>query len=350
MVTRDDMNIITVYHRKVQIVGKSTFIVSLPKDWVRLYKIDPGTLLTLRADPTGALIIEPPLAENKGKKAIIKIRLDPNDIGKTIRECVSAYIAGYNEIIIFFDEKDRDSATKLRKILEEVTLGLNVLEEGPNFLKFYTVIDPRSMKFLDVISRACRVARSMINDVHTACITYERALLESVIERDQLVDKLYILALKQLTGALLGNFRITELELKSIAETIHIFIAIKSIERIADHATIIATELLRLGIDQCSSRNEITRMLDIISSLIGSTCKTLTKLSKEEAHEIARRASELRKNLRDVRDKEALRGNLPVLRIFDSIERVAGYLVDISEAMIDIGTIKLIMERDKNNS
>jgi len=335
---------ISVYYRKVQVVGKSTFIVSLPKDWIKLYKIEPGTLLAIRKNPAGSLVIEPPLMNFKKEKNIIKVNLEPDDIGKTIRECISAYIAGYNEIVVLFDEKYRDKAIKLRKLLEEIALGLSVLEEGPNFLKFYIVIDPRSMRFLDVIGRACKVTKSMVSDIGRACITLEKTLLESVVERDQLVDKLYILALKQLTGALLGNFRISELGLRTMAETVHIFIAIKSIERMADHATIIASELLRLGLKKCSLRNEIVDMLSIAESLIGITCNSLIQLSKIKAHEIARKASELRNKVRSVRDEEILKGNILALRIFDSVERIAGYLIDISEAMIDISTIRFFTE------
>ncbi len=331
----------SVYYRKVQIVGKSTFIISLPKDWVKLYRIEPGAILVVRKNPTGSLVIEPPTAGLGKEKNVAKVELEPEDIGKTIRECISAYIAGYNEIIVLFDEKYREKAIELRKLLEEIALGLSVLEEGPNFLKFYIVIDPRSMKFLDVISRACKVTKSMISDISRACISLEKTLLESVIERDQLVDKLYILALKQLTGALLGNFRISELGLRTMAETIHIFIAIKSIERIADHATIIASELLRLGPEKCSSKNEIVDMLNIAESLVSNTCSSLIQLSKIKAHEIARKASKLRERVRGVRDREILKGNILALRVFDSIERIAGYLIDISEAMIDISTIRL---------
>ena len=334
----------SVYYRKVQVVGKSTFIISLPKDWVKLYKIEPGTLLAVRKNPAGSLVIEPPMVSLRKGKNVIKVELEPEDIGKTIRECISAYIAGYNEIVVLFDEKYREKAIELRKLLEEIALGLNVLEEGPNFLKFYIVIDPRSMKFLDVVSRACKVTRSMISDISRACTSLEKTLLESVIERDQLVDKLYILALKQLTGALLGNFRISELGLRTMAETVHIFIAIKSIERIADHATIVASELLRLGPKKCPSKNEIVDMLNIAESLVNSTCNSLIQLSKIKAHEIARRASKLRERVRGVRDREILKGNILTLRIFDSIERMAGYLIDISEAMIDISTIRFFAE------
>jgi len=335
-----------LYYRRVQLVGKSTYIVSLPKEWARVMGIKPGSLITMRIDPAGFLIIEAP-PKKKSVRRVAKVELSSDDIGKVIRECISAYIAGYDEIEIVFDEKYRDVAVRVRKILEEIALGLSLLEETPNSLRFYTVVDPRSMRFMDVLSRACRVANSMLTDIRGACERGEQRTLEGIIERDQLVDKLYILALKQLTGALLGEFRLSELELKTIAETLHIFIAVKSVERIADHATIIASELLRIGMKACNEGKWFLDMLKSLESLLSNACKALLKVSKEEAHRIAREAALMRVKAREARESEALRGNVAILRIADSLDRIAGYLMDIAEATIDIETIRSVTEAGK---
>ncbi len=328
-----------VYYRKVQTVGRSTYIISIPKDWARIAGIKPGSTLKLRMDPSGSLIIESPIKERKGRKSI-KIYLDPSDIGRAIRECVSAYIAGFNEIEIQFNEENRGEAQRVRKILEEIILGLSLLEETPNSLKFYIVVDPRSMKFWDVVRRACKVANSMLSDVISTCNKMNEEILKSVIERDQLVDKLYILSLRQLTGALLGEFKLSDLELETVAETLHIFIAVKSIERIADHATIISSEILKVGLEKCSSIKWLELVLGDLNELLRKACKALLGFSKEEAHTIAKIAMDIRTKIRDIRNQEALRGNVDLLRIIDSLERIAGYLMDVAEATIDIGTVR----------
>jgi phosphate uptake regulator len=330
-----------VYYRKVQVVGKTTFSISLPKEWIKLMGIKPGSLLILKVDPSGFLIIEPP-SKKRRERRIAKVKLYPNDIGRTIRESVSAYIAGYDEIDISFDEKHRETALRLRRLLEEIVLGLSLLEETPNTMKFYTVINPQSIRFIDVLKKECRVANSMLNDILIACEKFDPEMLKSVIERDQLVDKLYILALRQLTGALLGELKLSELELKTIAETIHIFIAIKSIERIADHATIISSELLQIGLKVCKKSLWITAVLSQLNKLLNSACKALAEISREDAHEIAKEASSLRAKAKDIREGEALRGNVVIFRVIDSLDRIAGYLIDISEAIIDISTIRSI--------
>ena len=79
--------------RKLQLTGGSTFIVSLPKDWVKQMGLEKGSLVSIVKDDDLSLRIRPKVVEkgDRQRRAVISVSHgdDPNSVAmsKTIRAC-----------------------------------------------------------------------------------------------------------------------------------------------------------------------------------------------------------------------------------------------------------------------
>ena len=85
--------------RKLQVTGGSTYILSLPKEWVTRNQLKKGSLIVLREEEDGSIALFPSKLEKQEKKDEAFIRVSANDNPDAVmRKVISAYLVGYNEI------------------------------------------------------------------------------------------------------------------------------------------------------------------------------------------------------------------------------------------------------------
>ena len=87
--------------RKLQLTGGSTFILSMPKNWVIKNELGKGSSVMLREEDDGSLTIMPPKMERKERQDEAFINISSIDnINAVIRTTISAYLTGYNVLHI----------------------------------------------------------------------------------------------------------------------------------------------------------------------------------------------------------------------------------------------------------
>jgi len=322
------------YRRRVQLVGGSTLTISIPKEWARRAGIEPGTEIELEMLPDGSLRIVPPgRVERREEVAVVKAK--GKDLNTIVREVVSYYIAGYKAIRIEFDSVGEGLAERVVSAVQNTVMGLEVLDEDRTSVTMHSVIDTEFMDTWSAVKRLMRVAASMLDDILKAMENSDRKLLENIIRRDNLVDKLYLLVLKQLTKSLLG------LDTSSAilpAEAIHIVIAAKSVERVADHATGIAKALLEIG-SRPKLPPDIVELTSKALDVFRSACKALANRDRELAMKVAREVDALK--IEEKRLREKLEISDPCIRmLMEGVRRVLAYSIDIAEVVIDITALR----------
>ncbi len=129
--------------RKVQKTGGSTYIVSLPREWIDKHGIQAKDIIGILSQPDGNLLITPYISSEKlvrGKK------FDVDEIKNSdflFRLLVGAYIMGYNIIEVKSSKKIesqiRDTVINFRKI----TIGTEIIEETDNNIIIKDLLDPK---------------------------------------------------------------------------------------------------------------------------------------------------------------------------------------------------------------
>ncbi len=96
--------------------------------------------------------------------------------------------------------------------------------------------DPQLKPYID-IPRMAEIVQSMVRDVLDAFVNRDSKLARSVCERDDLVDGLNNQVVRELLTYMLEDP-------KTITRAVHLMIVARCLERIADHATNIAEDVI----------------------------------------------------------------------------------------------------------
>ncbi|MEB3861597.1 MAG: phosphate uptake regulator PhoU [Desulfurococcales archaeon] len=327
--------------RRIQLVGGSTYIVSLPKEWVETHRLGKGSQVIVSTLPDGSLLIKPLAGgERPERRAVVEAR---GGYGRLLRAVISSYIAGARVIEVRYSVEQHETVMEVVSQISRILLGVEMLDSEPGLVRLYSVLDDYAVSFSDAYAKMRRGVEGMLESLTRGLEEDNKVLIMATIERDDLVDRLYLYLARQMTRALLEGRATQVLGISSAAEAPYIFLALKSMERIGDHATIIARIALSSGLTPLKPHLGIVR--EVASMVHRATGLLPGSGTVEEAQDTADKASAIRRRVRELRDRSR---RLPEVRALDSMERIAGYTQDMAEAVINIASIRASIGRDSN--
>lgn len=331
--------------RKIQLMGGSTYIVSLPKEWAVRAGIRRGSLVTLSLEPDGTLRIIP--SERKPHEAFstsIKVTRETTR-GTLIREIMSRYLAGYKIIKIVFEAENFVLRRSIRDVITRKLIGAEVLQEDIRELVLQILVNVEELPIDVIVRRMGNIALNMLRDgVYGLSNINEtdRETFKDIVERDDLVDKLYLYGLRQLHAAVKGYLNIEETGLRGISEVLPYGVVLKSIERVADHAAYIAYNCIEM-FESLRSVREVKGIADFASTIIRffeDSVNTFLDRDKFGAHKlmdsIPTSTHEREKKLAGQLPRLSAKTAIPLRLILGSYRRVSDYSADILEATLDL--------------
>jgi len=332
--------------RKLQITGGSTFILSLPKDWVIRNGLKRGSSMMLREEDDGTLSISPTKFNKKEKQDKAYIKVAQNDNPDAImRTAISAYLSGYNLLHIKASASGQKVfSSKLRNHLKSFArnylVGTEIVIDTPTELTLQVLLNYPELTVQNALSRMSIIASSMHKESLAALGKLDYQSAKAVIETDREVNRfgLYIVRLLKLA---VSNQRIVrEIGLNSQRECLGYRLIAKSVERTADHATKMAenTLLLNEPVD-AALLEHINRLSSLAISMFENAMDALFKRDfnlAESVIEKLRQVHELEKqavlSTQKVESEEIV--NLRLL--IESVRRTAEYASDISEIVLNL--------------
>ena len=183
--------------RKVQVTGGSSYIVSLPKTWIRASNIQKNDPLGLIVQPDGSLTVTPRIAGRSAER--VKV-FDLRDIGDSVylyRCLISAYVAGFTRIKLVSEGRMPPYAHRTVRKFIQVTIGQEVSDESGHEIIISDLLSPGEMPFEKMIERMYVIVRGMQEDAMIALKTRNQELAEDVISRDHDVNRLFWLVARQ---------------------------------------------------------------------------------------------------------------------------------------------------------
>jgi len=333
----------SVYRRRVQKIGKSTYIITIPTSWARSIGLEPKTEVVMEILPDMSLRVFVPSKLGIGSKSgIYVIDLSPSHtVNDIVREIIGGYIADAKMIKIQFQDYRRDIIDKAISISRERLMGLEIVDEDRNSITLQIVVDPNLSEIDGIIRRMTRLSYSMHIDILSYLDEkyHSPSILESIISRDNLVDKLYLLAMRQLSEILRNPYEMSKKNL-SYPEIILLAMYIKNIERIADHATNIAIILMNVNRDEID-QSIITLYRNAIE-VFNKISTAFITMDKSVAIQISKAIEELRITEDEIRKKLYYKINPYVARFLDTIARIIARSLDIAEQLIDLYALRHI--------
>jgi len=220
--------------RRVQMTGGASYVITLPKEWIKSANIKKNDPLGLHIQSDGTLLITPKATGEQTQRAK---EFDVN--GKTdqtylFRRLIGAYISGYNSIKIKTAKRMSSPVRAIVRKFTQTTIGQEVVEETYTSITLKDLINPTEMPFDRTIKRMHIIVKGMHEDAMRALVRKDRTLAEEVILRDNDVDRLHWLIARQ-HNIILQNVSLAEKMNITIEMSSTYFLISRIIERIGDH-------------------------------------------------------------------------------------------------------------------
>lgn len=332
-------------YRKIQLIGGSSYAITLPKSWISEVKLKPGDFVTIQRQSDLSLIVVPQRTSREighlRGEATVEVGGEV-ELENVFRTVVGLYLVGYSGIRIRFLKRYSEMRGQLIELIRRKLLGVEVMDERSNEILLQTFIEFKEFPTLKLITRMFTLVQSMLEDSVAALLGKDHELAGEVIKRDDNVDRLYLLSVRQLKRAVEDRNILRELEIRDFRHVLGYRLVTKSIERAADHATRIAEIASKLEEPVAEELSEIFKeIVNLSSNMFENSWRALVKIDMDLADKTIDQREEVWKLvekasitiLEKYRKPETIMGLSLAL---ESLKRIAEYACDISEIVINL--------------
>jgi phosphate uptake regulator len=331
--------------RRVQVTGGNSFVVSLPKTWVKDVGLKAKDAVAVITQADSSLMIVPRRDIREASKSEATIEAGPgSDKDSLLRQFISYYLAGYDIIRLSTGRTDSSLKNYVREGIRRKLVGVEIIEESSTGLLTQCLSGYLDLPLKKALERMSIIASGMLTDAVGVLQGRGKDLGEEVIQRDDEVDRFYHFILRQLNIAVRDRSVIQDIGLSSPRDCLGYRLAAKSAERVGDHATTIAAQAENLQAMPDGAVKKVDEMTAISRKVFEGSIAALLRLDAKLAEDAITRTREV------IRLEEKLSGEILVPRMsgaqvasiklmLEAIRRVAEYGADISEIAIDL-TVK----------
>ena len=327
--------------RKIQITGGSTYIVSLPKKWVRAVGLKPKDQVALVPQADMSLLIVP--REELKPKEVSETTIEASAQAgpeAVIRDFIAHYLVGYDIIRIKLrDVRGRDF---IKNSIRQKLIGVEVMEESADEIVIQCLLGHVELPLRRALDRMHILMLFMFKDAISALKNNDKALAEEVIRRDDEVDRLYFFIVRQLKAAVYNRVLIEEIGLSNPRDCLGYRLIAKSVERSADHAARIASIIPTITTPMNGKATEaLIAMSSLAQEIHENSMKALYKYDSkliEESMSKIKQVIDLEEEVIEqlLKLKIEPRAMVGIRLILESIRRIAEYGTDIAEIAINL--------------
>ncbi|MCK4476064.1 MAG: AbrB/MazE/SpoVT family DNA-binding domain-containing protein [Methanophagales archaeon] len=338
--------------RKIQLTGGSTLTISLPIKWAREAGIKQGDELSLIQRSDNSLVITP---EKKGGEQIKSAELELSEkesFEDNFRYLIAHYLVGYDVVKLL--SPNGFEAEERKRIKEEVRkrlIGMEIVGESSKEIVLQSFLKYEDFTLRDAIRSMSEIILSMHGDAISALEKGDPNLAADVIERDNEIDRFYLLIVRQLKAAMSDPELAKKIGVSRQRDSLGYRIIVKSMERIGDHVENIAKNSMLMNLKSpvsgpvlgVKSLEDIKEIGFRAENIFTKTLASLSNMNMKEANETIRDANALIDKLEEINERVlaeelSITDKIHVLSILESLGRIAKYCTDIAEVTINMGT------------
>jgi phosphate uptake regulator len=330
--------------RKLQYTGGSSYIVSLPKKWIQDLGLKQGDHVVILRQGNSVLQIAPASKRvtKEQREATIEVSKDNNPYF-IARKLIALYFLGFN-VITIVPKEDRllvEQREVIKSIVRRVLMGTEIIADSATGITLQVLINLLDLSVDAAFKRMLLIAKSMYRDTLLALKENNTELAGEVVKSDDEVDRFSFYIVRQLKIAIKNEHLLKEIGLEEPRNCLGYRLIAKSVERVADHAVVIAKDIIEnphpLNKDIV---DKIAGMSYFALEVLDDSCLSMFKRDYEEADraiEKARRIEEMEKAiLRAVSRPRDVSELYRIKLITENIRRVAEYASDIAEIVLNM--------------
>ncbi len=232
------------YHlRKVLKTKSGSFLLAIPKTWALKMGLKRGDQLVVEELDNGSLIIRAKAETGEEGEKLSETLLE---YGENLeRDLLSRYLIGYDIIRVVSKTKlTLEQKDRIKKAIAPL-VGVEVIEEKANEVVLQCLLSPLAVPLKTLFKRADVIAQQMHKDSIKALVDRDVELAQSVVKRDEDLNRIYFLIVRQLR-TIIRNPRLSEKAGVRLHDCLDYRLAAKSIESMGDEAVTIAKNVMKL--------------------------------------------------------------------------------------------------------
>lgn len=323
--------------RKVQETGRSSFILTLPKSWVKEQNIQKNQSLGVISRSNGTLVITKNITGNPlSRKKKIKIDPDQN-LEYLYRNLIGSYLTGYHQIEI--STKNRISADIRNIVMNFIrsTIGFEIYTETSNMLLLKDMIKTGEQDLIKELHRMVMLVNSMYKDAIKAIKTKDEDLIKDLNQRDEEINRIARHIIRDMAIFLQNSTQIDYQDL-DFAKAEIIFTISLYLELLGDNAVIVVNNISKLLRQNPS--NEIIEKIEFASEKVLSLLKSTIEAWQKENFFLANQCIDQYPEISIMCDKileETLQPKFCVsmVKIIENIRKTAKITINIAFLTID---------------
>ena len=327
--------------RKIMALGKSSLVISLPKEWLRSNNLNRGDTVSMNIQPDLSLIVHPS-SQTRAKNQYISISVKPDETKESIiRQIIGCYLNGNDTITLqsktIFNEEQQ---TAIREVVK--SLYLRIIESAASKVVMQTLMDESMASVSSGIERMHIITNSMCQDVLNAMKQGDKDLAKSVVHLEDDVDSFMYLLVRLIRSSAVNPTLAQQLGV-NLVDCLDYQTLVHRIEYVADHLTLIANSLINL-FEREMSKESFPVLIEAAEIAFGAYDRAVLafqSMSVEHSNEIIDVQEEVERLEECImplpyygeREEKNVLSCICVIR--DSIKRISEYSADIAELTID---------------
>ncbi len=231
--------------RRVMSLGRSSLVISLPKNWMQLNELKKGDVVSFAIQRDRSLVIYPG-AKKKTETKETTLRIDPNEDELLITmKILGCYLNGYSGITLISEKVF--SVPQIKAIRKTAgMLYLRIMESNAKGVFIQTLMDETKADLKQTIQRLHMISQSMGEDAIKSLKNKNIALAKAVFSLDDDVYHFVYFLIRVLRNAiqdsiLANEFRIDPLECMDYQTLVYMM------RDVADNSAEVARHVIMLG-------------------------------------------------------------------------------------------------------
>ena len=245
--------------RRIMSLGRSSMVISLPKNWLQLNELKKGDAVSLAIQRDRSLVVYPSVQKKTGVKEIT-LRIGKNeDETLIIQKIIGSFLNGYSGLTLI---SEKIFSIPQRKAIRNMAgrLYMRIMESDSKSVYIQTLTDESKASIEQAIQRMHLISYSMCEDTFTSLKNKDIPLAKSVFSLDDDVDHFAFFILRLLRKAAQDTSLANELRIDPLDCMDHQTLVYR-IEHAADYTAEIARHIIMLD----GSKQEIPDdLLDLL--------------------------------------------------------------------------------------
>lgn len=304
--------------RKIIKFGNSSYVVTIPNEWIKINKLDKGDFISIKQFEN-SLIITP---QKEKEEKIIEINIDNMPLKIFNKKLMSYYLKNFKYIKLV-GNKVIERIEEIRIIKEKLS-SIEIYEIGKDFILLKDLTNPQSFEIYDLIYKVIDVVKILFDEI------MQESRHHFIMQIDSNINKLTFLMWKTINYNLDRQEKIAENK-----NAIYYWRIASSLETIGDILKRIERYISKS--DTQSRQNIIMLLKNLKEYYIFITCMIDRNINIDNNLKIyLDKKQSFLKEIEEFKEKVTSEKNNSYLVVIQLIKDVIGRLDILTLAIIDI--------------